>query len=298
MTHKPVLPREVLEYLDPKPGENFIDGTLGQGGHTLLILEKTKPDGKVLGIDADSEQIASSKTILKNVTDRVTLVHDSYRNIKQIVEQSGMVAHGILIDLGYSSWHIDEANKGFSFAKDQALDMRYDVRGELTAKKIVNEYLQQELEKIISEYGEEKFARQIAKKITEARKIKSIESTFQLKEIIQEAVERKYRQSNIHCATRTFQALRIAVNHELENLTDFLPDALDVLPIGGRLVVISFHSLEDRIVKQFFKQKADEGVIKLLTKKPVMASDEEIKENPRARSAKLRAIVKNEKIEI
>jgi len=194
--------------------------------------------------------------------------------------------------LGYSSWQLEKSGRGFSFLKDEVLDMRYDVKNTLTAKKIVNEYPREELEKIIKEYGEEKFAKNIAKKIDEKRRIKKIETTLELVDIITEATPGAFRYGSIHCATRTFQALRIAVNAELDNLEKFLPDAMDILEASGRLAVISFHSLEDRIIKKFFKEREKEEAVKILTKKPVTGGADELLENPRARSAKLRAIMK------
>ena len=299
MIHKPVLTKEVLEYLNPKPNENFIDGTVGQGGHTLLLLEKIAPNGKVLGIDLDAGQIQNSRSALTAYTDRTILVHDSYSNIKEIVQKNNFKpVNGILLDLGYSSWQLEQSAKGFSFLKDEALDMRYQseitndklqIPNNLTAAKIINEYPENEIERILEEYGEENFAKQIAKAIVRQREIRKIESTFQLKEIIEKTVRTG---GNIHSATRSFQALRIAVNDELGNLQKALPNALSVLSSGGRLVVISFHSLEDRIVKNFFKEQEQQGIANIVTKKPVMAQLGEVSQNPRARSAKLRAIVK------
>ena len=292
MIHKPVLTKEVLAYLDPKPNENFVDGTVGQAGHALLMLEKTWPEGRVLGIDLDVVQIENGRAQLGN-SKRVTLVNDSYSNIRDIVARENIKpVNGILLDLGYSSWQLENSTKGFSFQKDELLDMRYSLENPLTAQKITNEYPAAKIEKILEEYGEEKFARQIAGEITEQRKIIKIESTFQLKAIIEKAVPRKFQYRKIHCATRTFQALRLAVNNELGSLSKALPDAVSILSPGGRLVVISFHSLEDRIVKKFFKDKEKEGIVKILTKKPIMAGPTEVMKNPRARSAKLRALVK------
>ena len=293
MKHVPVLQKEILEYLSPKPNENFIDATIGQGGHARLLLEKTMPNGRLLGIDLDYGQIENSQPLAKEFKERITLVHSSYANIKKIVENAKVgPVHGILLDLGFSSWQLESSNKGFSFQKDERLDMRYDVQSNLTAEKIVNEYPESELQKILEDYGQERFARQITREIVVQRNAKRIQSTFQLKEIIEKAVPRKFQHGKIHCATKTFQALRIAVNQELDSLVTFLPDAVSVLPPGARLAVISFHSLEDRIVKNFFKGKAKEGTITILTPKPVVAGQEEVLANPRARSAKLRAIIK------
>ena len=291
MTHIPVLIKEVLELLDPKENENFIDCTVGEGGHATLILEKNKPLGKVLGIDLDENQINNCKLKIKD--ERLVLVNDSYINIKEIVEKIEFgTVNGVLLDLGYSSWQLEESGKGFSLQRNEVLDMRYNDEQLLTAKIIVNEYSEDQIGKILKEYGEEKFAKQIAKKIVEERKIGKIESTLQLVEIIKKAISSKHSYSKIHFATRTFQALRIAVNDELNNLNKVLPDIISVLSPKGRIVIISFHSLEDRIVKFFFKNREKEGSIKILTKKPLTAKFDELKANPRSRSAKLRAFVK------
>jgi len=291
MIHTAVLKKEVLEYLDPKKNENFVDGTVGEGGHAEDILNKNGPEGKVLGIDLDSQQIVYSHWLEAIFNGRVILVNDSYTNIREILERKGFgTVNGILLDLGMSSAQLEGTQKGFSFQVDQGLDMRYnDLTGYLTAEKIVNEYPEEKIEKILKEYGEEKFSKKIAKNIVEQRKQGRIKTTFQLIEIIKDATPSSYWRGKIHYATRTFQALRIAVNDELENIKKVLPDALSVLAPGGRLVVISFHSLEDKIVKDFFR-KAKE--IKILTKKPVTASRDELSKNPRSRSAKLRAIIK------
>jgi 16S rRNA (cytosine1402-N4)-methyltransferase len=293
--HIPVLQNEVIEYLNPKPNENFIDCTVGNAGHTLAILERNGPRGKILGIDADLEQIENCKLKIENFKKRMVLVCNNFINLSEIIkkEKFGPV-NGILFDLGMSSWHLEQSGRGFSFLKNEPLDMRYNCKTKnniLTAKEIVNSWPTEEIEKILKEYGEEKFAKKIALKIIENRKIKAIESTFQLVEIIKAAVPLWYQHKRIHFATKTFQALRIAVNNELNNLKTALLQALDILEPEGRLVVISFHSLEDRIVKHFFKNK--KKILKILTKKPIKPSKEEIKINPRSRSAKLRAIIKN-----
>ncbi len=294
--HIPVLTKEVLQYLDPKPNENFIDCTVGRGGHTALILEKNKPDGKVLGIDLDSSQIENCKLKIKD--SRLILINDSYINIKKIAEEENFnPINGILLDLGMSSEQLEESGRGFSFQKDEPLDMRYNpAENDLTAEKIVNEWKQEEIEKILDEYGEEKFAKQIAKKIIEERNPpaggKKIKSSLQLAEIIKKAAPARFQRGRIHCATKTFQALRIAVNDELNNLKKVLPEFISILSSGGRIAIISFHSLEDRIVKNFFKEQSKEGIIKILTKKPLTAEGGELMLNPRSRSAKLRAVIK------
>jgi len=290
LKHVPVLVKEVLEYLDPRPNENFIDGTVGEGGHALEILKKTSPSGKILGVDWDEKQIESSRQNLSGFADRLVLVNSSYANIKEVAEKNNFLqVNGILLDLGFSSRQLDEQGRGFSFQKDEPLDMRYSNNNDLTAEIIVNEWPEQEVEKMLKEFGEEKFSRQIAKKIADQRKIKKIKSTFELKNIVENSIPGKFQHSKINPSTRTFQALRITVNRELDNLKEFLPKSVEVLSFGGRLAVISFHSLEDRIVKKFFKEQEN---LKILTKKPVEASGEEKFKNPRARSAKLRAVIK------
>lgn len=306
--HIPVLKKEVLQYLDPKPDENFIDCTLGQGGHAIGILERNKPNGKVLGIELDKD--ICDKLSLSKI-DRLVLTNDSYTNLKKIVEKySFRPVQGILFDLGMSSWHLEESGRGFTFLKDEPLDMRYSLENDLTAEEIINNYSQEKIEKILKEYGEERFAKRIAKRIIQTRPRK-IKSTFQLVEIIKKAVPGK--RTKIHPATRTFQALRIAVNDELNNLKKALFQAVEVLEKGGRIVIISFHSLEDRIVKNFFKEEAKKGSLRILTKKSnssiynhtlanqgsrakrkvlITPSQEEIKINRRSRSAKLRAATK------
>ena len=284
--HLPVLQKEVIEYLDPKPNENFIDCTFGLGGHALTILEKIGPEGKVLGIELDRELYNQLKEKCSrwNLQQRLILVNDSYSNLKEIVKRENFKkVSGILFDLGFSSWHLAESKRGFSFLRDEILDMRYNPKNPLTAEKILNDWPRQKIEKILREYGEEKFNKRIAKGIVETRKLKSIKTTFQLVAVIKKATPSWYHHRRIHPATRTFQALRIAVNDELNNLKKALPQALEVLEKGGKLVVISFHSLEDRIVKKFFSEN-----LKVLTKKPIRPSLEEIKINPSSRSARLR----------
>jgi len=291
--HIPVLKKEVLEFLNPKPNENFVDCTVGQAGHTIAIIEAIGPKGKVLGIDWDKENIEDLKAIAQElkIKNRLILANDNFSNLKEIVKREHFSkVSGIFFDLGFSSWHIEKSGKGFSFQKKEPLDMRYNLNNSLTAEKILNYWSFYEIKKILQDYGEEKFAENIAKKIIEKRKEKEIKNTFQLVEIIKTAVPQWYIRQKIHFVTRTFQALRIAVNNELENLKKALPQALEILEVGGRLVVISFHSLEDRIVKNFFKENKEK--IKILTKKPILPSLEEIKNNSRSRSAKLRAIIK------
>ncbi len=298
MIHTAVLKKEVLEYLDPKSNENFVDCTVGEGGHTEEILKRNGPVGKVLGIDLDSHQIASSQWLQVQFSDRIILVRDSYANFTEIIERKNFgPINGVLLDLGMSSAQLEGTQKGFSFKVDQGLDMRYsDETNYLTADKIVNEWSEDEIAKILQNYGEEKFAKKIAKNIIEQRKLGRIKTTFQLIEIVKDATPSAYwttrRVPRIHYATRTFQALRIAVNDELENIKKVLPQVISKMAPDGRIAVISFHSLEDRIIKEFFNKKAKEGVIKILTKKPITAGRDELGKNPRSRSAKLRVAIK------
>jgi len=297
--HIPVLQKEVLEYLQPESNEDFIDCTLGEGGHTLVILEKTAPLGKIISIDSDPESLKRVQSKIKEsleIKERIIFVNDNFVNLKKIVEKYNFSPSGILLDIGFSSWHLEESKKGFSFQKNEKLDMRYNPQvSELTAKEIVNNFSQDELERIIRDYSQEKFAGKITRQIIKEREKEEIETTFQLRDIIWQAVPVGYRRGKIHPATRTFQAIRIAVNDELENLKKTLPQALEVLKLKGRIAVISFHSLEDRIVKNFFREKAKEGLLKILTKKPVKSSVEEISINPRSRSALLRVAQKIKK---
>ncbi len=293
--------------LDPKPGENFIDATINGGGHARAILERILPDGKLLGIEWDQEVFKNLKMDSPNVRQsvergsteyssaNVVLINDNYINLKTIVvENNFQQFNGILFDLGMSNWHVEASGKGFSFLRDEPLDMRYDtLTNDLTANEVVNRYSQSELEKIIREYGEESFARVISEQIARFRKQKPILTTIQLVETIKDAVPAWYRNRRIHFATKTFQALRIEVNHELENIKLGIQSAIDIAPTGCRIAVITFHSLEDRIVKNLFKESAQSETIALITKKPIATSYKEIKENPKSRSAKLRAVTKN-----
>jgi 16S rRNA (cytosine1402-N4)-methyltransferase len=284
--HIPVLQKEVQKYLDPQLNENFIDCTIGGGGHSAEILQKIAPRGKVLGIDWTPEAI---KGLKKNPN--LIVVNDNFANLAAIVkEQKFNKVKGILFDLGYSSWHLEGSSRGFSFQKKEPLDMRYSLENQLTAGKIVNFWSKFEIEKILEEFGEEEFAEEISRQIVEERKQRPIETTAHLVAVIERAVPKSYLHGRLHFATKTFQALRIAVNGELQNIEKALPQALQVLEQGGRLAVISFHSLEDRIVKEFFKNNS--LVLNALTKKPLTPTFEEIRINPRARSARLRVAVK------
>jgi len=299
MIHQPVLLNEVIKYLSPKPDENFIDATINGGGHAMAILEKNGPRGRVLGIEIDSEIYKEFKKKLGGVDDkqfqnlkRLTLVNDSYVNIGKIANKYKFKnIKGILFDLGMSSWHLEISSRGFSFQKDEFLDMRYNIAENkiLTAMQVLNTFTEKELTDIFWKYGEERHSSRIAKKISKERKIKPIRSTLDLVEIIKKSVRASYKYRRIHPATKTIQALRIFINQELDNLQIALERGFQILKNGGRMVVISFHSIEDRIVKNFFKNKKGEGSGILLTKKPIIPSNSEVKKNPRSRSARLRA---------
>jgi len=292
--HIPVLQKEVLEFLSPKADENFIDATIGGGGHAFEILKHTAPNGKLLGIDVNLAAIEDLKEKIKNeeIKNRLILICGNFSNLQNIVRDFNFNSvRGVLADLGFSSGEIETSGRGFSFLRDEPLDMRYG-KNELTAEKIINNWSDQDLTKIFREYGEERFADKIAAAIVRDRKTKCIETSFELVRIIRQSTPYFYHRRRLHPATKVFQALRIAVNDELNNLNKFLPQVLDVLVSGGRLAIISFHSLEDRIVKNFLKEKKREGLIEILTKKVTRPRHEEIAQNPRARSAKLRAAIK------
>jgi len=291
--HIPVLLQETLAALDLAAGDNVVDCTVGAGGHSEAILEATAPAGKLLGLDLDEAALDSARKTLGRFGSRAMLVRENYRNVRRaLLSQSFGPVQAALLDLGYSSIEIDDPTRGFSFRFDAPLDMRFDRSQEVSAASIVSGWTEDELAKTIWEYGEERYARKIAEAIVRERRKERITGTFALRDVIAHAVPSFYRHGKIHFATRTFQALRIAVNDELGNVRAALPKLYEALAPGGRLAVISFHSLEDRIVKEFFKEKAAEGKMTIGTKRPVVGTDEEIKENPRARSAKLRVAVK------
>ena len=295
MTHVPVLLKEVIYYLDPKANENFIDATVGEGGHTMAILEKNKPKGKVLGIEMDSSiyKRLKEKTAKITKSKRLILINDSYLNLEEIVRKNNFQpVHGILFDLGMCSWHLDESGRGFSYLRDEPLDMRFNPENYLTAAEIINFWDIEEIEKILKEFGEEKYGHRISLAVKEARRKERIVGTQQLVNILKRVLPKNYDKKRIHFATRTFQALRIAVNDELQVIKNGIERSIKILEPGGKIVVISFHSLEDRIVKNIFKEKAQTGKLSILTKKPIMSCEEEIKNNSRSRSAKLRAAEK------
>ncbi|MDP2891997.1 MAG: 16S rRNA (cytosine(1402)-N(4))-methyltransferase RsmH [Bacillota bacterium] len=304
--HLPVMPEECLRYLDCKKGATYVDGTVGGGGHTELMLRRTSPGGRVIGIDLDEKAIAATQARNAGFGERLLLAHSNYAEIKSVLRRFGIEkVEGILLDLGVSSSQLDDPERGFSYQQDAPLDMRMDTAQPLDARKVVNTYSREALIKVISGYGEERYARRIADQILWAREKKTIETTGELVELIKRAIPAPARRTGPHPAKRTFQAIRIEVNAELENLQKAVFEAADVLKSGGRLVVITFQSLEDRIVKRAFLQLEDpctcppkapvctcgkKGTVRVLTKKPVIPSEDEIKQNPRSRSAKLRAI--------
>ncbi|MFQ5479904.1 MAG: 16S rRNA (cytosine(1402)-N(4))-methyltransferase RsmH [Thermodesulfobacteriota bacterium] len=306
--HRPVMCREVIEYLCCRGGGIYLDGTLGGGGHGQAILEASGPDGLLIGLDRDEAAICHAGEELRGYKDRVILIRANFSEVGEELKGRGISEiDGMLLDLGVSSYHLDEAERGFSFRLDAPLDMRMDRRGAVTAKDLLNTLTAKELAAIIRDYGEERFAMRIARAIVRAREIRPLSTTGELSELIAEAIPRRFHGTRIHPATRTFQALRIAVNDELGALKKGLTDGIGSLKSGGRMVVISYHSLEDRIVKNFFKEEAspcrcpaglplclcgEEPRLKLLTGRVVTASASEIENNPRARSAKLRAIEK------
>lgn len=309
MAHIPVLLQEVLNYLNVSNGKKFVDGTAGDGGHVFGIAN-AQPKAKILGIDLDQASLDNLKkeVIQKGLNQRIKLVQGSYKDIDKILIDSDFApVDGILLDLGFSSFQLDDPARGFSFQTDGPLDMRYDQSARLSAEVVVNSYQSKELERVISEYGEEKFARCIASNIVLRRKQETIRTTVQLAEIIRQSLPGAIRYKANDSIRRVFQAVRIEVNNELDNLKAFLPKALDFLAPKGRLIIISFHSLEDRIVKEFFNEQAKNCVcppefptcvcdkastIRILTRKPVTADAEEIAQNTRSKPAKLRAAEK------
>ena len=305
-SHIPVLLEPTIELLDIKSNGTYVDGTLGGAGHSKEILKKTKIN-RLIGIDQDEEALAAAKENLKDF-DNVTYVHDNFKNIDDILDELEIQeVDGILVDIGVSSYQIDAAERGFSFRFDAKLDMRMDKSKSFSAYELVNEYSEEELTRVIRDYGEEKFARSIARHIVKRRESDAISTTKELEDIVLKSVPRYRGQDGKSNVQRTFQAIRIEVNQELEVLKVFIDKAVSRLKKGGRLAIISFHSLEDRIVKQKFKELATgcicppdfpicvcghKPIVKLVTKHPVDATDEELKRNPRSAPAKLRVIEK------
>lgn len=307
--HRPVLLNETIDMLSVMPGGVYVDATLGGGGHFKEILARARGDGIFIGIDRDEDAISNARSLFsKHFNAKIELVHDNFKNIKRILRNLNVEGvNGIVFDLGVSSFQLDEGSRGFSYIKDAPLDMRMDKRTGLTAEQVVNEMDRATLKRIFEDYGEEAWAGRIADFICERRKKDRITTTGRLVEIIKDAIPARARRQGPHPAKRVFQALRIYVNDELEILESSLKDAVDVLTPGGRICVITFHSLEDRIVKKTLKYLSvgcicpkdapvcicgHKKTVKILTNKPVLPAPEEVEENPRSRSAKLRAAEK------
>lgn len=289
--HISVLKEEVIDFLKPDKGKYFIDATVNGGGHAKAILEYLPSDGMLVGIDRDSALLENVKKKFAG-DKRFHPVHANFAHIKEAVTPFKKKFDGVLFDLGMSSFQLTDTGRGFSFQKDEPLDMRYNIHEGFSAENALNSWNEEKLREVLFHYGEERYARRIAKKIVDTRVKKPIHTTFDLVEVITKAIPKRFQSRRIHPATRTFQALRIAVNDELHALEEGLRGACDITKKGGRIVVISFHSLEDRIVKQTFRGWAKEFDVVVRTKKPVTPSKKEIQLNPRARSAKLRAIEK------
>lgn len=290
LLHLPVLTEEVLNYLQPQSGHVILDCTVGNGGHAMKLLEKMKPEGLLIGIDKDREILQVAKQMLSKTATMGTfkLYHADYSEVDEVLRQAGVEkVNGVLLDLGASSVQFDQAERGFSFAKEGPVDMRMDRSAPGTARDLIRRLSERELEEILKKYGEERWSKRIARAIQREEKQAGITSTRQLAAVIERVVPRG--KSKIHPATRVFQALRIAVNRELESLEVFLEKVHNYMRTGARIVIISFHSLEDRIVKQKFIERANQQVFKVLTKKPVTPGEAERENNVRCRSAKLRA---------
>jgi len=280
---------EVISSLNLKPGYIALDATTGGGGHTIEILKRILPGGLLIGLDADASTLAIAKERLKEYEGSFKLVRENFRNLDTVLASLGIDGiDAALFDVGVSSFQLDDAERGFGLKQDSRLDMRMDPELPVSAYDIINRYTEKDLSDIIEKFGEERFHKRIARRIVEERLRKPVETTFELKEVVYRAIGRKHGYSKIDPATRTFQAIRIAVNDELGALENGLKKALAVLNPGARIGVISFHSLEDRIVKHLFKGYASLGMIEIITKKPLRPSDKETAFNPRARSAKFR----------
>ncbi|MBA7530875.1 Ribosomal RNA small subunit methyltransferase H [subsurface metagenome] len=287
--HQPVLIKEVIELLQPRPGKILVDATIGSGGHSELLLGLIESSGKLIGIDRDKETLNIARERLKNYQTQLILLCDNFINLPHILKELDIEkVDGVLLDLGISSQQLSDAERGFSFQQDGPMDMRMSRTSRLKASDIINKYSPERLVKIFQDYGEERWSKRIARNIIGARTRKRIERTRELVEIIQRAVP--FKKTRIHPATRVFQALRIEVNGELDNLRQFLKEPERYLKTGGRLAIISFHSLEDRLVKESFREKIKQDVFKRITKKPIRPEQEEVLTNPRSRSARLRAV--------
>lgn len=302
--HKSVLLEETIESLKIKEDGTYLDGTLGGGGHAYEVCKRLGDKGRLIGIDQDADAIQAAGERLKEFGDKVTIIRNNYCNARTALEEIGVTkVDGIVLDLGVSSYQLDTVERGFTYKYDTPLDMRMDQRQSLTARDIVNEYSEQDLYRIIRDYGEEQFAKNIAKHIVAARTKKPIETTYELNELIKAAIPAKIRATGGHPSKRTFQAIRIECNHELEVLKESLDDMIDMLNPGGRLCIITFHSLEDRIVKTIYREKENPctcppefpvcvcGKVpygKATPRKAILPSTEELEENSRSKSAKLR----------
>ena len=292
--HIPVMCREAVEYLKLRPGLTIVDATIGTAGHAMKILEKITPGGRLIGIDRDAESLLIAGGRLKEFNQNVDLVHADFRSIDKILLGLNLKKiDGILFDLGASSYQLDSQERGFSFRYNAPLDMRMDKTSYILAYDLVNNLTEKEISDILWSFGQERWHNRIAKYLVRERTRQPISTTNQLKEIVLRAIPYKFSgYQRIHPATRTFQALRIAVNRELEALSEALEHIPEFLKKGAVVCVISFHSLEDRLVKHNFRENAQRGIYRLMSKKPTAPTDEEIKENPRARSAKMRAAVR------
>ena len=302
--HASVLLNETIDSLNIKPDGIYVDGTLGGGGHSFEICKRLGDGGRLIGIDQDLDAIAAATERLQPYKDKVTIVHSNYQDIDSVLKGLSISGvDGIVLDLGVSSYQLDNVDRGFTYREDTPLDMRMDQTQPMTAKDIVNDYSEMELYRVIRDYGEEQFAKNIAKHIVRARLDKPIETTGELNEIIKAAIPAKLRQGTGHPSKKTFQAIRIELNHELDVLRDHLEEMVDLLGDGGRLCVITFHSLEDRIVKNIFRTCENPCICppgfpvcacgrvskgKVITRKPVIPGEKELEENSRAKSAKLR----------
>jgi 16S rRNA (cytosine1402-N4)-methyltransferase len=286
LKHIPVMVEEVVTFLRCEPGCIYIDATLGGGGHTTEILKRTGPDGVVIGMEWDEEALFEARNVLMPFGDRVKIFRENFIHLPDLMKAESV--DGILLDLGLSSLQLEKEGRGFSFKGEGSLDMRMDRRIDQTAADLVNHLSLEELEYTLLQYGEESWARKIAKAIVYEREREPIRTTQTLRKIIHHAIPRRFHSRRIDPATKTFQALRIRVNDELENLRKILETGWRILKRGGRMCIISFHSLEDRMVKVSFRKLEKEGEIRVLTKKPVIPSEEEKRKNPRSRSAKLR----------
>ncbi len=309
-SHVSVLLEETIDSLNIKPDGIYVDGTLGGGGHSLEICKRLGDGGRLIGIDQDMDAIRAATDRLKNYSDKVTIVHSNYQNIDSVLRDLSIGGvDGIVLDLGVSSYQLDNADRGFTYREDTPLDMRMDQSQPMTAKDIVNEYSEQELFRVIRDYGEDSFAKNIAKHIVKARQDKPIETTGELNDIIRAAIPARVRQGGGHPSKKTFQAIRIELNRELDVLEQSLDKMIGLLNPGGRLSIITFHSLEDRIVKNIFRKNMNPCICppefpvctcgrvptgKVITRKPIVPDAEELSNNKRAKSSKLRVFEKRE----